>query len=51
MKELERDIWDDIILRNLLNSTISVKYFTVACPGSGIPIWMFLYKVHTQEPF
>ena len=25
-----RKIWENVILRNILNSTISVKYFTVA---------------------
>ena len=44
-------IWDNVILRNLLNSTASVKYFTVAWPDSGTRVWVFLYNANAQEPF
>ena len=44
-------MWENLILRNLLNFTVSVKHFTVALPDSGTRICVFLYNVNTQEPF
>ena len=41
-------MWDKVALRNILNSTVSVKYFTVAWADSGIRIWVFLYNVNTK---
>ena len=43
-------MWDSVILRNLLKSTVSEKYFTVARPDSGTRISVFLYNFNTQEP-
>ena len=37
---------DNLILRILLNSTVSVKCFTVALPDSGTQILLFLYNVN-----
>ena len=37
--------------KNILNSAISVKYFTLASPDSEIRISVFLWNVNTQEPF
>ena len=38
-------IWDNVILRNLLNSTVSVKYFAVAWPDSGTQVCVSLCNV------
>ena len=46
-----KKIWDNLVLRNILNSTISVKYFTVAWPDSETWIWVFLYNFSAQELF
>ena len=42
---------DNVISRNILNSTISVKYFTVAWSGSEKRIWVFLHNFNTQDHF
>ena len=41
-----QNMGDNLILRILLNSTVSIKCFTVALPDSGTQILLFLYNVN-----